>query len=189
MKVPERLGDPVLVESDQGIRPDSTPRPWPGSAATHMQSRDRFRRDYGCCGPSDTSLRVIELAGVRPGPPEDPRFVTNSARVAHRADLNALIGAGLSSLETDMATALLDRARIASARDFPGHPVLPGCDRWCTVTVRGGKMVALRPPVDLAGIEPVMGPVPAVVEHTDAILRELDRTNDTIAALRSRALV
>jgi formyl-CoA transferase len=50
-------------------------------------------------------------------------------------------------------------------------------------------MTALRPPVDLAGIEPVMGPVPAAGEHTDAILRELGRTDETIAALRYRALI
>jgi formyl-CoA transferase len=34
-----------------------------------------------------------------------------------------------------------------------------------------------------------MGPVPAVGEHTDAILRELGRTDAAIAALRSRAVV
>jgi formyl-CoA transferase len=124
----------------------------------------------------------------------DPRFVTNSARVAHRADLNALIGARLAELETDGVTALLDRAGIASARinqvqDFLGHPVLSGRDRWRTVAVPGGKMTVLRPPVDLAGIEPVMGPVPAAGEHTEAILRELGRTNDTIAGLRRRGLI
>ena len=124
----------------------------------------------------------------------DPRFVTNSARVAHRADLNALIGAGLAGLGADAATALLDQAGIASARinqvrDFLDHPVLSGRDRWRTVAVPGGKMAALRPPVDLAGIEPVMGPVPAAGEHTDAILRELGRTDATIATLRHRALI
>jgi formyl-CoA transferase len=50
-------------------------------------------------------------------------------------------------------------------------------------------MTALRPPVDLAGIEPVMGPVPAAGEHTDAILRELGRDDEAIATLRSRSVV
>jgi formyl-CoA transferase len=51
------------------------------------------------------------------------------------------------------------------------------------------KINALRPPVDIAGIDPVMGPVPALGEHTDAILRELGRTDGDIAALRSGAVI
>jgi itaconate CoA-transferase len=160
---------------------------------------------YGPYGTADgTVLLAVQndrewrsLCAVLLGNPavaDEPRFVTNSARVAHRAELNALISAGLADLETDAAMALLDHAGVASAqinqvRDFLDHPVLAGRDRWRTVAVPGGKMTALRPPVDLAGIEPVMGPVPAAGEHTDAILRELGRTDDTIAALRSRALI
>jgi formyl-CoA transferase len=160
---------------------------------------------YGPYGTADgTVLLAVQndrewrsLCAVVLGDPavaDDPRFVTNSARVAHRADLAALVGAVLASLETAAATALLDQAGIANARinqvrDFLEHPVLSGRHRWCTVAVPGGKITALRPPVDLAGIEPVMGPVPAVGEHTDAILRELGRTDAAIAALRSRALV
>lgn len=129
-----------------------------------------------------------------PAVADDPRFVTNSARVAHRAELNALVGAVLAGLATGAATALLDRAGIASARinqmrDFLDHPVLSGRHRWATVAVPGGKMTALRPPADLAGIEPVMGPVPAAGEHTDPILRELGHTDAAIAALRGRAII
>jgi formyl-CoA transferase len=122
------------------------------------------------------------------------RFPTNSVRVAHRAEVNALVGAALARLDTAAATARLDRAGIAWARinqvrDFLDHPVLSARNRWSTVAVPGGKMTALRPPVDLAGIEPVMGPVPAAGEHTDAILRELGRDDEAIAALRSRSVV
>jgi formyl-CoA transferase len=125
---------------------------------------------------------------------DDPRFVTNSARAAHRSDLNALVGAVLAGLKTAEAAEMLDRAGIANARinqvgDFLRHPVLSERDRWHTVAVPGGTMTALRPPVDLAGIEPVMGPVPAAGEHTDAILRELGRTDEAIAALRTQAIV
>jgi itaconate CoA-transferase len=160
---------------------------------------------YGPYGTADgTVLLAVQndrewrsLCAVVLGDPaaaDDPRFVTNSARVVHRAELNALVGAVLANLETTAVTTLLDRAGIANARinqvrDFLGHPVLSGRDRWRTVAVPGGKMTALRPPVDLAGIEPVMGPVPAVGEHTDAILRELGHSDGAIASLRSRALV
>jgi formyl-CoA transferase len=125
---------------------------------------------------------------------DDQRFVTNSARVEHRAELNALVEAKLTTLDTDAASALLDEAGIANARlnqvrDFLDHPVLEKRDRWRPVDVPGGTIAALRPPADLAGVEPVMGPVPALGAHTAAILRELGRTEEDIAALRARAVV
>jgi itaconate CoA-transferase len=125
---------------------------------------------------------------------DDPRFVTNSARVEHRAELNALVEAKLKALDTEAASALLDKAGIANARlnqvrDFLDHPVLEKRDRWRPVDVPGGTIAALRPPVDIAGVDPVMGPVPTLGAHTDAILRELGRTEADIAALRDRAVV
>jgi itaconate CoA-transferase len=125
---------------------------------------------------------------------DDPRFAVNSARVAHRAELNALVEARLAALDTDAASALLDKAGIANARlnqvrEFLDHPVLEGRGRWLPVDVPGGRIAALRPPADLAGVDPVMGPVPALGAHTDAILRELGRTGEDIAALRDRAVV
>jgi formyl-CoA transferase len=125
---------------------------------------------------------------------DDPRFVTNSARVAHRAELNALIEARLAALDMDAASALLDEAGIANARlnqvrDFLDHPVLEKRERWLPVEVPGGTISALRPPVDITGVDPVMGPVPALGVHTDAILRELGRTDGEIAALRDRGVV
>ncbi|TWF80636.1 formyl-CoA transferase [Pseudonocardia hierapolitana] len=125
---------------------------------------------------------------------DDPRFVTNSARVEHRGELNALIEAKLADLDTESASALLDEAGIANARlnqvrDFLDHPVLEKRERWLPVDVPGGTIAALRPPVDIAGVEPVMGPVPALGAHTDAILRELGRTDADIAALRDRGVV
>lgn len=129
-----------------------------------------------------------------PGIARDPRFATNTARVAHRAELNAVLGAALSRLETKAAAALLDQAGIANARinqvrDFLDHPVLAGRKRWRDVDVPGGRVAALRPPADLAGTEPVMGPVPAAGQHTDAILRELGRDAGDIAALRASGVI
>lgn len=129
-----------------------------------------------------------------PGLADDPRFVTNPARVEHRGELNALIEARLAALDMDAASALLDGAGIANARlnqvrDFLDHPVLDKRDRWRPVDVPGGTISALRPPADISGVDPVMGPVPVLGAHTDPILRELGRTDAEIAALRDRAVV
>jgi itaconate CoA-transferase len=63
--------------------------------------------------------------------------------------------------------------------------VLAGRDRWRTVASPGGEVAVLRPPADLAGVEPALGPVPAAGEHTDAILRALGRTDAEVAELRA----
>ncbi|GAA2898602.1 CaiB/BaiF CoA-transferase family protein [Pseudonocardia halophobica] len=129
-----------------------------------------------------------------PAVASDPRFASNSARVAHRAELNELIGGRLTALTTAAAGKLLDEAGVANAsinriEEFLEHPVLAGRERWHEVAVPGGTVAALRPPADLAGVEPVMGAVPALGEHTDAILRELGRSDADLADLRDRAVV
>jgi len=72
---------------------------------------------------------------------------------------------------------MLERAGIASARlrtpeEFTRHPQLRARGRWRRVRTPGGEIDALLPPVEAAGREPVMGPVPALGEHTEAVRAE-----------------
>jgi formyl-CoA transferase len=131
----------------------------------------------------------------RPELTDDPRFATGSDRVAHRAELNALVAERCARSD---AAGLLKELRgigvaCAGVNDiaaFLDHPVLAGRDRWREVAVPGGAAVeALLPPADLAGTAARMDPVPAVGEHTDAILAELGRSGDDIAALRADGVV
>jgi formyl-CoA transferase len=129
-----------------------------------------------------------------PGVATDSRFASNSARVAHREELNELIGGKLATLSTTAVSGLLDQASVANASinrigDFLEHPVLAERGRWSDVPVPGGTVRALRPPADLTGVEPVMGGVPALGAHTDTILRELGRSDAELADLRDRAVV
>ena len=52
-----------------------------------------------------------------------------------------------------------------------------------------GALSALLPPGVHSGFDYRMDPVPAVGEHTDAILRELGRDDAAIARLRAAAAI
>jgi crotonobetainyl-CoA:carnitine CoA-transferase CaiB-like acyl-CoA transferase len=130
----------------------------------------------------------------RPDLTLDPRFSDNPRRVANRAELTAIIEARFANLTTTQAEALLDRAGVANApislmADVWAHPQLAARDRWRTVMTPAGAIEALKPPAGLSGVEPVMGDVPAVGAHTDAILAGLGFSADAIAGLRAAGAV
>jgi itaconate CoA-transferase len=111
----------------------------------------------------------------RPDLVTDQRFATNPDRVAHDGELTAIIETVLGSMTPDEVVALLDEAGIASARlrtpaEFAAHPQLAG--RWREVDTPAGPVRALLPPVTRPGREAAMGAVPALGQHTDAVLAE-----------------
>jgi itaconate CoA-transferase len=108
---------------------------------------------------------------------DDARFATNRARVAHRDRLDAVVGAVFAELSADEAVDRLDRAGIAFARvnaleDVWEHPQLRAQGRFTTVGSPVGQLEVLRPPAELPG-GAAFGPVPALGQHTEAVLREL----------------
>ncbi|WP_326835355.1 CaiB/BaiF CoA-transferase family protein [Amycolatopsis rhabdoformis] len=124
----------------------------------------------------------------------DPRFGTNSARVAHRAELNAVISANFGTRPAKTVLAALAEAGIADARlntveDFLDHPVLRERGRWRTIGTPGGPIEALLPPASLGGVDPVMNAVPALGEHTASVLSELGRSPADVDALRAAGVI
>jgi itaconate CoA-transferase len=114
----------------------------------------------------------------QPALASDPRFDANAKRNTHRAELDAVIHAVFGQLDTAAVEQRLDEAQIANARmnDMAGlwsHPQLQARDRWRTVGTPAGEIPALLPPARHSSFDYRMDPVPAVGEHTDAILREL----------------
>ncbi|MGE3860351.1 MAG: CaiB/BaiF CoA transferase family protein [Burkholderiaceae bacterium] len=124
----------------------------------------------------------------------DPRFSSNARRNENRAELQALIGAVFSRLSTAQVEARLDEARIANGRlnEMAGlwaHPQLRERGCWTTVDSPAGALPALRPPARHSGFDYRIDAVPAVGEHTDAILRELGRSPAQIDALRAAGAI
>ncbi|MCW7943019.1 CoA-transferase [Streptomyces hygroscopicus] len=133
------------------------------------------------------------LAAQVLGQPElgtDPAYATNAARVARRERTDALVAKALGALGTDRAMARLEAADIACARlrdlrDVAEHPQLAARERWREVGTPVGPLRALLPPITLpGGNDARMGDVPALGEHTEALLRAVGMTDDEITALR-----
>jgi itaconate CoA-transferase len=106
----------------------------------------------------------------------DPRFANNVARSRNRHEVDVLIESAFAGSTAEQAADLLERSGIANGRSndvagFLAHPQLRARDRWREVATPAGPIRALLPPFIGFG-EPTMGAVPAVGEHTAAVLRE-----------------
>ena len=121
----------------------------------------------------------------------DPRFVSNSARTAARDELRAIIVQVFSALTAEQVIERLDAAQIANAHmnDMHAmwqHPQLEARGRWVEVGTPAGTMPALLPPGVPNTWTARIDPVPALGEHTDAILGAIGYGSADIAALRAQ---
>jgi itaconate CoA-transferase len=130
----------------------------------------------------------------RPTLAQDPRFQTNVARVQHREALTEAIEAVLAHLPAAEVLRRLEAAHIANARvnsirEYLQHPQLAARGRWREIDSPAGPIRALVPPVRLEHVEPAMGAVPALGQHSRAILEELEFDRDTIARWADKGVI
>ena len=123
----------------------------------------------------------------------DPRFESNHARAANKLDLTAIIMAAFSKWNAEEVIVRLTAAGIANARmnDMAGlwaHPQIRARDRWREVSTPIGPMPALLPPGGI-GAEPRMDAIPALGEHSRAILEELGIDSARIEALSKAGII
>jgi itaconate CoA-transferase len=118
--------------------------------------------------------RVLE----QPDLASDPRFASNAARTAARRELREIIVAAFAQMNTEEAVARLDAAQIANAAvntmaEVWAHPQLQARGRWVEVGTPAGPVPALLPPGVRDASDARMDAVPALGQHTAALLAEL----------------
>ncbi|MET9973215.1 CaiB/BaiF CoA-transferase family protein, partial [Streptomyces sp. NPDC006356] len=147
----------------------------------------------GTTNDAEWQRLATELLG-RPDLADDARFRSNAGRVAHRALLDSEIAAwcslhDLAHVQERADAAGIGNARYNTQRDVLAHPHLAARDRWREIDTPSGPVPALLPPPVIAGVEPPMGAVPALGEHTDAVLAELGFPEAEIAELRAQEAI
>jgi itaconate CoA-transferase len=118
--------------------------------------------------------KVLEDAALA----SDPRFCGNPQRMQNRDVLEALIEQHFAKFSAEQVMQRLEDASIANANmntveAFLEHPQLHTRDRVRKVGSPNGPLTSFLPAITIPGVSPVMGDIPAVGEHTEAILAEL----------------
>jgi crotonobetainyl-CoA:carnitine CoA-transferase CaiB-like acyl-CoA transferase len=108
---------------------------------------------------------------------DDPRFATNMQRVRNRAACDAAVAEltarwSTGELAERLAAAGVPAAQIKDVAAVVDHPQLRARDRWRTIATEHAQVPALLPPATFADADPVMGDVPALGQHTRALLEE-----------------
>ena len=130
----------------------------------------------------------------RPALKDDARFASSPARFRNREAMQREIDAVFSRLDAREIVERLEAADIANARlndmgEFWRHPQLAARERFAPVASPGGRIDMLKPPFNLSGFEPRMDALPALGEHTRAILAELGYRGGEIDALAAAGAI
>ena len=124
----------------------------------------------------------------RPDLAEDERFRTNPGRVEHRVLLDEQVAAwcaerDLARIQQSADSAGIGNSRYNTPSDVVAHPHLVARDRWRELDTPTGPIQALLPPPVISGYEAPMRPVPALGQHTEAVLSEFGLGPEEIRAL------
>jgi itaconate CoA-transferase len=190
----EWMGYPAYYAMYTGAPPERTGAAHPTIAPYGpYQAGDGTRLFIGLQNEREWARFCTDVLGA-PDVVADARFSSNAARVAHRVELDAMIVAAFKTMTAAEVVTRLERSQIANARmnsvgEFLAHPQLSARGRWREVDSPAGPIRALVPPFGFDDAEPRMDRIPAVGEHTDAILGELGFDGSTIERWRDSGIV
>jgi crotonobetainyl-CoA:carnitine CoA-transferase CaiB-like acyl-CoA transferase len=135
---------------------------------------------------------ALDLGGLL----EDPRFVDNASRVAHREELQEMVKKHFVLLSTAEAMRRLDEKGVpcAEVRDLAAVFASPQVER---LGVRQrmhhpvtGEVDVVAPPFHLSATPPVLEKAPPLLgEHTDRWLREVGLGDEEIGRLRDEGVI
>ena len=189
----EWMGYPVYYTAYGGAQPERT-----GASHATIAPYGPFRtRDGAIVVAVHNDQEWIRFSAdvlQQPHLGTDQRFLTTPLRFEHRHAMTAAIEAVFAGLTSAEALQRLDTAGIANARvntvdDYLRHPQLEAGNSWREVQSPVGPLKALRPPARLHGVEPAMGPIPEVGQHSEAVLEELGFAGPLIAEWKQAGLI
>ncbi len=141
-------------------------------------------------------VSFCDLVLLQPTLTSDARFDSNAKRTAARQTLRSIIVQAFSALTSEQVIDRLNQAQIANAQvnDMQAlweHPQLQARQRWVQVQTPAGPVPALLPAgTSVDDADPArMDPVPALGQHTDAILAELGWDRTAVARLHAQGAV
>lgn len=155
-----------------------------GSQSSHTAPRNVYRcKDdrYVAMSGSMQSMaeKIMETIG-RPELKTDPRFIDNTARVAHRNELDEIISAFIAQRSQAENLALFEAAGVTvgpvcSVADLISDPYIAGREAIVEVEDRDLGSIPMHNviPRFSAMPEPFRRPAPQLGEHTEDIRREL----------------
>ncbi|HEU5273161.1 MAG TPA: CoA transferase [Xanthobacteraceae bacterium] len=138
--------------------------------------------------------RILETIG-RADMLADPRFATNSARVAHRPLVDAAVGGWFAALPRDEALALMRKAGVTAGPvyDIADAVADPHFRDRVIVEVDDAELGSLPMHAIVPRLSATPGPwrlpAPALGEHTDEVLGEAGYDAAAIAKMRAEGAV
>ncbi len=176
----------VIASEAAKVQITGVPTMRAGNQSTHTAPRNVYECGDGkfvamSGSMQSMAMRIFDTIG-RPELKTDPRFATNDARVAHRDELDAIIGDFIRAQSQDEALALFDQAGVTvgpvcSVADLLDHPYALGREAIVQLPDAELGSIAMHNVIPRLSATPgaMRRPAPGLGEHTAEILAELER--------------